>query len=346
MSRPRDRITLEDVAKFCGVSRSTVSRVINKSPLVKEDTRRRVEMAIKTLGYVPDFSARALMTRKTETIAISLPDIRGGFYPRVLAGADEEAVRKGYLLMVVFQGGRRPHTHSLQHIISYGRVDGAIVFGDTVPDYQLRLLSQSHVKVVRLAAPAPIPEIGAIVVDNFGGALAAVRHLAQIGCRRIAHIAGPAGNRDARARREGYVQGLRECGLPYDERLVAEGGFLRQGGANAARTLLERGVEFDGLFAGNDEMAIGAIETLVEAGISIPQQVCVIGFDDIELARFIGLSSVHVPMREMGVHGARLLCEMIANDRPAETITMPTRIVERVSTNRGGSLSLVRPGRE
>ncbi|RKX32170.1 MAG: LacI family transcriptional regulator [Verrucomicrobia bacterium] len=344
MNTGKKRITLEDVGKFCGVSRSTVSRVINKSPLVNEETRRRVELAIKTLGYVPDFSARSLMTRRTETIAISLPDIRGGFYPEVLGGADEEAVRRGYLLLVVFQGSRRPRSHSLQRIISYGRVDGALVFGDTVPDQQLRLLSESHVRVVRLAAPSPIPEIGSIVIDNFGGALAAVRHLSQRGCRRIAFISGPPGNRDAEERRRGYQQGLQECGLQFDESLVAEGGFVRQGGAAAARTLIDRGVDFDGLFVANDEMAIGAVETLLQAGITIPQQVCVVGFDDIELARFVGLTTVHVPVREIGMHGARLLCEMIEQGRQPETITMPTRIIERVSTARGGSLSLVRPG--
>jgi len=342
----RRRITLEDVGKFCGVSRSTVSRVINKSPLVNEETRRRVELAIKTLGYVPDFSARSLMTRRTETIAISLPDIKGGFYPEILAGADEEAVRRGYLLLVVFQGSRRPRSHSLQRIISYGRVDGALVFGDTVPDQQLQLLSESHVRVVRLAAPSPVPEIAAITIDNFGGALAAVRHLVQQGCRRIAYLSGPPGNPDSQQRRRGYQQGLQECGLQFDESLVAHGGFVRAGGATATRTLLDRGIEFDGLFAANDDMAIGAIETLLQAGIAIPQQVCVMGFDDIDLARFVGLTTVHVPVREIGIHGARLLCEMIEHGRQAETITMSTRIVERVSTERGGSLSLVRPGAE
>lgn len=346
MPAPRRRLTLEDVGKFCGVSRSTVSRVINKSPLVREETRRRVETAIKTLGYVPDYSARSLMTRKTETLAISLPDIGGGFYPQILAGADEEAVRRGYVLLVVFQGSRRPQTRPLQQIIAYGRVDGAVVFADTIPDQQLQLLSQSHIKVVRLAAPPPIPEIGAIVIDNLGGAVAAVRHLVSSGCRRVAYIGGPPDNRDAAARYKGYIQALQEYDLPYDQALICRGDFVRHGGAEAARTLLSRGVEFDGIFAANDDMAIGAVETLLEAGISIPQQVCVIGFDDIELARFIGLSSVHVPVREMGLHGIRLLCDMIEQDRPAEIITMPTRIVERVSTNRTGTLSLVRPGRE
>jgi len=331
-------LTLEDVGRYCGVSRSTVSRVINASPLVNEKTRRKVLDAIEKLGYAPNFVAQSLMTNRTETIAVALPDITGGVYPEILAGMDEEAGRLGYHVLVVFVGGTRPEAKTVEKLIRQRRADAVVCMATAVSEKVIRDLMEDNVPLVRLAGPAIPPSVPGVAADNRGGARAAVRLLHERGCRRILHLRGPESNYDAAERAQGYLDALEELGMAEDDALIVDGAFAREGGRRAIREIISADVHIDGVFAANDEMALGAAQELVAAGRRIPDDVSIIGFDDIDTARFAGLSSVRVELREVGRTAARLALGMLSRqhrDDEAGMFMLPAKVVERASTLRG-----------
>lgn len=326
--------TLEDVGRRCGVSRSTVSRVINNSPLVNLETREKVLATIKEMGYAPNFIARSLTTNRTETIAVTLPDITGGVFPEILAGMDEIASFRGYHLLVVFLGGARPDSSTVDDLMRHRRVDVIITVASTVDDKVLEELAESAIPIVRVAKESPMGSIPSVLYDNRGGAKAATKLLLERGCKRPIHIAGPQGNYDADQRALGFKDALQEAGLPFSDDIVIPGTFIRDSGTKAIQTALDKSMTFDGVFAGNDDMAIGALEVICERGITVPEQVAVVGFDDIDVARFIGLSTVHVPMRELGRKAATLAFQFI-DKKPVESIVLETQVKERASSQRG-----------
>ncbi len=335
-------LTLEDVGRQCGVSRSTVSRVINDSPLVNEATKERVLKAIKELKYAPNFIARSLTKNCTETLAVTLPDITGGVFPEILAGMDEIACQRGYHLLVVFLGGARPKSDTVEQLITHRRVDAIVTIASTVDDSQLVRMVEWNVPIICVAHKSPSRKIPSLLFDDAGGAAEATRLLLSHDCRRIAHIRGPRDNFDAEERARGFRAALKTAGIPFEAKREVEGDFKREGGIRAIRELLEHGVSFDAVFAGNDEMAIGAIEELHRRGRNVPREIPVIGFDDIESARFVGLSTVRVPIREIGRRAVRLAFEMIDGKQPMGYQVLPTEIVERASTATGGDAKTLR----
>ncbi|NCC50944.1 MAG: LacI family transcriptional regulator [Spartobacteria bacterium] len=327
--------TLEDVGRKCGVSRSTVSRVINKSPLVNPETQEKVLKTIEEMGYAPNFIARSLTTNRTETIAVTLPDIAGGVFPEILAGMDEVASRRGYHILVVFVGGARPDRQTVEELVTHRRVDAVLTVA-TIADDQIEKLIKFDVPLIRVAQSAAHEGVASVSFDNRGGARDAVNLLIRRGCANLLHITGPLGNYDALERQAGFREALQEAGLSVESTREYPGTFMRESGAEAVQSALANGVKFDGIFAANDEMAIGAMEVLCEKGMKIPDDVCVIGFDDIDTAHFIGLSTVRVPMREIGRKAAQAAFRAIDHrDDPLESVELPTSVVERTSTMRG-----------
>lgn len=335
--------TLEDVGRRCGVSRSTVSRVINNSPLVNEATKQRVLKAIRELKYAPHFIARSLTKNRTETLAVTLPDITGGVFPELLAGMDEVASRRGYHLLVVFIGGARPKTTTVEELVSHRRVDAIVTIASTVEDKDLVKMAEWEMPIVCLAHKSPLPQVPSVLYDDAGGAMEATRLLLGQGRRRLVHLRGPRGNFDADERSRGFREALKEAGIPFESKREAAGDFLREGGARAMRAVLDGKVEVDGVFAANDEMAIGAIEVLGERGVSVPGDVAVVGFDDIEAARFVGLSTVRAPSREAGRVAAQMAFDMIDGNKP-DSRTLPAEIIQRASTRAGGTVDPLKIG--
>ncbi|MBN1269029.1 MAG: LacI family DNA-binding transcriptional regulator [Kiritimatiellae bacterium] len=330
--------TLEDVGRRCGVSRSTVSRVINNSPLVNTETKERVLKAVREMGYAPNLIARSLTTNRTETLAVTLPDITGGVFPEMLAGMDEVASRRGYHLLVVFLGGSRPPSGSVEDLVRNRRVDGVIAVATTVDDKDLEPLAGMDVTIVRAAQKSGIPSIPSVLFDDRGGARAATELLIKRGCRKLLHVSGPKDNYDACERSAGFREALKAAGIRFEAGNELRGNFLRESGHEAVTKALDKGRKFDGIFAGNDEMAIGAMEALGERGIAIPDEVALIGFDDIDVARFIGLSTVRVPVREMGRIAAQLALQSIDRKGPMESRVLQAELVERASTLRDGGV--------
>lgn len=321
---------MREVARRSGVSIATVSRVFNGG-VVGTETRASVERVARTLRYVPNQAARSLNTARTHTIGVVLPDLYGAFYSELLRGLDAAATGAGYHLLVTgSHAGIDELTASLQSMS--GRVDGLVVMS---PDADAGVLEANlPVQIPVVLFGAPEPGVASCGIDDAAGAAAMVRHLVGLGHRRIAHLAGPDGNRDAAERLRGYGDAMRAAGLSTDG-LVLAGDFTEAAGhragealATAARagTLLP-----DVLFAGNDAMAIGAIAAFRAAGMSVPQDVAVAGFDDVPFAQYLqpALTSVHVPTVEMSRAAiAALLCP---GGPPPEALTLPTQLVVRES---------------
>jgi len=325
-------VTLEDVGRHCGVSRSTVSRVINDSPLVNQATKERVLKAIEELHYAPNFIARSLTNNRTETLAVTLPDITGGVFPEILAGMDEAACERGYHLLVVFVGGARPQSETISELITHRRVDAILSVASTVGSEEAVHMAENSLPFVCVAERCSIPSVPSVTFDDAGGAMQATRLLLSRGRRKLVQIRGPLDNFDAEERSKGFRRALEEAGVPYDESREAVGDFKREGGMRAMEELLARNIEFDGIFAGNDEMAIGVVEVLSEKGISIPHDTALVGFDNIEPARFLGLSSVRVPARELGRVAVRQAFDFIDGNTPIAPEVLGTQVVERGST--------------
>ncbi|WP_155264170.1 LacI family DNA-binding transcriptional regulator [Sphingomonas segetis] len=296
--------TIRDVARRAKLSVATVSRALNGFDNVSEQARERVTQAVRELGYVPHAGARSLSLARTNAIGVVLPDLHGEFFSEIVRGMDREASRRGYLLLLSNLHARAEQAQLALRAM-HGRVDGLIVMAP-------------HLKSEELAAALPpgVPSIlintrdkpgahAAIHLDNVAGVRAVIDHLEKLGRKRLVHIAGPAGNVDADERAAAVREACAAAGIACE---ILHGNFEQQSGERAIAALLERGHEFDALFAGNDNMAIGALQALRAHGVSVPDQVAVAGFDDIPLARHLGLTTVRVRIAELGERAlARLL---------------------------------------
>jgi LacI family transcriptional regulator len=319
-----------------------VSRVQNGSDLVKEVTRRRVGEVAARLGYSPHGAARSLITSRTNTVGVLLPDLYGEFFSEVIRGIDQTAQRHGYHLLVSSSHDDRSAVEASFRSMR-GRVDGLIVMWPemdqtTVPNLPARF------PVVLLSAPLQPKGFDVITVANFEGAYAMVCHLLDLGHQRIAIIKGIEGNADAAERLRGYRGALASAGLASLAMEVA-GAFTEESGFRAATELLQREIQPTAIFAANDAMAIGALSALRGAGFRVPEDMALAGFDDIPMARYLdpALSTVHVDISALGEHATlRLLAAVRDKDRHEHRAeTLPTTLVLRRSC--GSAVPASRP---
>lgn len=342
-------VTIKDVARLAGVSVATVSRALNASGPVNVDTRDRIVRAAGTLRFAPNGAARSLSRRESRVFGVILPDLYGEFFSELLRGVDQEAQRSGYALLVSSSHHDSRGVESAVRSMR-GRVDGLIVMAPDVPATALAAALPEDVPVVLLNAKT-LPAAGACVtVDNEGGATAVVRHLLALGHREFAFVAGPRRNADAQARLRGYRMALRNGGLPHCGDRVARGDFTEDGGWRAARALFAGNSRPPtALFAANDAMAVGALASLREAGISVPEQVSVVGFDDIPIARYTNppLTTVHVAIDILGARAAALLRRALA-ERTATSRreVVPAELVVRHSCGPPPSFHYASPALE
>jgi len=333
----RKHVTLFDICRKAGVSSATVSRVINNSPLVQEQTRQRVQKAIRALGYRPSHAARMLARQRTDTLGVIFPDIASGFYAEVLAGIDSVADESHYHILTAFAHGAKDTQSLMARFADERRVDAAILMNVYAhPDAFLRGLAKAGLPTVLLDQPAAgLPTVS---IDNQGGARQAVQHLVRLGHRRIAFIRGPDGNYDAAQRFSGWRETLRAAGLDPAADLVLPGDYSEQSGRAAAEALLRAGRLPDAIFACNDAMALGALAVLREQGRRVPEDVALVGFDDMESARHLGLTSVRIPMRELGRTAAGLALALAQGSKLATSLTvMPTELMVRRSCGTGSA---------
>lgn len=325
-------ITIKDVARAAGVSVATVSRVQNGSALVKEATRRRVRELAERLGYSPHGAARSLITSRTNTLGVLLPDIYGEFFSEVIRGIDQAARRHGYHLLVSGSHEDRSAVETTLRSMR-GRVDGLIVMWPEV-DQTAILNLPAGLPAVLLGAPIQPDGFDVIRVANFEGAYAMVRHLVGLGHRRIAILKGTEGNADAAERLRGYREALAKAGLSSPG-IEVSGDFTERSGFHAAGQILRCQPIPTALFAANDAMAVGALSAFRELGVRVPDDIALAGFDDIPLARYMDppLSTVRVDISALGEHATlRLLAAVRDKDRHEHRAeTLPTTLVLRRS---------------
>lgn len=327
-------ITIKDVAREAGVSVATVSRVFTGSELVSERTRARVRDVGARLGYAPHGAARSLITNRTNTIGVLLPDLYGEFFSEVIRGIDQTARADGYHLLVS-SAHEEPAAMEAALRSMRGRVDGMIIMS---PDAALReRLGTLPMRFPAVLLNSGIDDSGvdAITIANFDGAYAMVRHLIELGHRRIAMLGGSAGNFDAAERLRGYRAALAEAGIAPDPAWELEGDFSEAAGFAAAERLLAAASRPSALFAANDSMAIGALSGFRQGGLRVPEDIAVTGFDDIPIARYMDppLTSVHVDISALGERATRRLLGAIGDpdDHLRGVEELPATLVVRAS---------------
>ncbi|PYO42449.1 MAG: LacI family transcriptional regulator [Gemmatimonadetes bacterium] len=342
-------VTIRDVARAARVSVATVSRVQNESSLVREPTRRRVRTVARRLGYTPHAAARSLSTRRTSSIGVLLPDLYGEFYAELIRGIDQTAQHQGYHLLVASSHNDKATIEAALQAMR-GRVDGLILMspasGAHIPVRDL----PERFPVVLLSCNASGRAFDSIVVANRRGAHDMVRHLLARGHRRIAMITGPARNFDAVERWRGYRAALESAGVRRSRQWEVPGDFTQAGGFEACRALLRGHPRPTAIFAGNDAMAIGALSALAEAGVPVPGEMAVAGFDDIPMARYMHppLSTVRVDISALGERAARRLLDAVGNGRRHHNRreTLPVTLVVRESCGGRGQPAASSPRRQ
>lgn len=328
--------TIRDVAERARVSVASVSRVLTGAGVVAEPTRLRVLEAVEALSYVPHSGARSLSTNRTDTVGVILPDLFGEFFSELIRGMDVAARAAGLHLIV--SSSHDDASDAAAAIRSMrGRVDGLIVLSPHLDADNLAANLAGRLPVLLMNGGATDAGRPSIVVDNIGGARTAVEHLLSIGHRRITHIGGPTGNLEARDRQAGYVQAMQAAGY---EPAVVPGDFTQASGHRAMRDLLAEGVRPEAVFAGNDMMAVGALLAMQEAGVWVPDDVAVVGFDDVPIAALVRptLTTMRIEIAETGRRAVERLVTLIASatrpdDVPSDACEIITpRLVVRQST--------------
>jgi DNA-binding LacI/PurR family transcriptional regulator len=331
--------TLEEVARVANVSRATASRVVNGDRRVAQATRSAVEAAVKGLDYTPNRAARSLVTRRSDSVAVVIPEptaqlFGDPFFPRLLRGLSAELGAEG-LQLVLLMPQDRSDERRVSRYLTGGHTDGVLLVSLHGADPLPADLRRHGVPVVVGGRPTSTG-LTYVDVDNRGGAAMAIRHLVGLGRRAIATIAGPQDMAPGADRLAGYRESLASAGRTLDDRLVEIAEFTLDGGRGAMERLLDRAPETDAVFAASDLMALGAMAAIQAAGRSVPGDVAIVGFDDSSLAvsALPALTSIRQPIEEMGREMARLLLEEIRDPgRPPRRVILDTELVIRGSTS-------------
>lgn len=339
-------LTLEDIAKRAGVSRSTVSRVINEHEHISEGVRQRVLRVIKETGYRPNAAARTLASQRSQVIGLVLPHsvsllFTDPYFPFLIKGITQACNRYGYTLALFLFSTKEEENKFFTQVPDRGLLDGVIVQSDHKGDQQIiRRLLEANLPQVVIGRPIHPENVSFVDVDNTRASYNAVSHLVRLGYQRIATITGPLASTVGIDRKEGYLRALTERGYSIDSQLIAEGDFTERGGYYAMQTLFS--AQPDAVFVASDVMAIGAIRAIQDQGLRVPEDVAVIGFDDFPLTTLsdVELTTVRQPVVETGIKAVELLIDLIENGKhPPRNIILNSQLIVRSSC---GSLMRIR----
>ncbi len=326
--------TIKDVAERAGVSVTTVSHVLNETRYVSPELAARVWEAVEALDYQPNAVARSLRRKRTHTLGMIIPDNSNPFFAEVARGIEDVCFDLGYNVILCNSDQTSHKERRYIDLLTEKRVDGIVFVATGDRAEHLETVLARRVPVVVIDRELQDIQCDRVLTDNRAGGRQATEHLIRRGCRRIACIAGPSDVTPSWERVWGYQDALAAAGLPFDEHLVRRGDFQAASGYAAMRELLALPNPPTGVFACNDMMAIGAICAISEAGLAIPDDIAVVGFDDIALASYTNppLTTVAQPRQEMGRLAAELLIERISNrGRPPQRRLLQTRLVIRQS---------------
>jgi DNA-binding LacI/PurR family transcriptional regulator len=331
--------TLDEVARVAGVSRATVSRVVNGSPKVSADVRRTVERAIDRLGYVPNRAARSLVTRRSDSIAVVITEpasrlFNDPFFPRLVRGISAALSARDQQLVLLMPSDDVDERRSVRYLTA-GHVDGVILVSLHGDDPLPEQLVARRIPSVVLGRPSRGVDVDYVDADNRDGGRRATAHLVQRGRRRIATITGPKDMVAGIDRLAGYRDALADAEIPVDDALIATGDFTQAGGEAAMERLLEARPDLDAVFCASDLMAVAALGVLQSAGRRVPEDVAVVGYDDSPIATTTrpALSSVRQPIEDMGREMVNLLSGSIEqNGRVPRHIVLATELIARASS--------------
>lgn len=326
-------VTLDMVARAAGVSPSTVSRILNGTATVSEAKQKAVDEAIAQLGFRPNPVARGLAGGRTLSIGVVTQTISSPFYGEALHGIEDELEAVGYLPIFVSGHWREAEERKALEALVSRRVDGIIVLAGSLSNDELQRYAQFLPLVVVGRGELRGERMASLSFDNRAGACLATRHLIECGHTRIAFVSGDPSQRDARERQAGYTDALTEAGIPVDPALLVPGDFTEPGGLAAASRLLDSGVPFTAIFAANDQMAIGIALGLHRRQVRVPEDISLVGFDDLAPAKYAipPLTTVRQSVYEMGREAAKAVLALLRGEAPAPMLPRP-ELVPREST--------------
>jgi LacI family transcriptional regulator len=330
--------TIKDVAKVAGVSITTVSRALNGYNDVNIETRKKIEQIAKELGYTPNMAARSLVMKKTKTLGLLLSGItrtsaKDNFAYEILCGMNDRAGELDYDLVLFSTTPKKQMAKSYKALCKERGVDGVIIMGIRTDDPYLQEIVASPIPCVLIDIPLSGKNVGYVTSDNIQGAKCATAYLIEQGHRRIGMINGHKHADVSIKRREGYKEALEQAGIPFDESLVVEGDFTENGAMEAAYKLLFTHPELTAIFCASDLMAIGAMQAVTKLGKRIPEDISIIGYDNIVLSEYCSpsLTTVHQNVYEMGYMATQMLIDMLEGRNVKPHIVLNTELIIRNS---------------
>jgi LacI family transcriptional regulator len=341
LKRGNTMITMKEVSDLAGVSQATVSRVINGSDRVTEKTRVRVNDAMQTLGYRPNSAAQSLASNRTNAIGMVVSELQGPFYGPMMAGV-EQTLRQAHkhLIIAAGHGDAKLEREAIEFLVNR-QVDGLLLMVERLEDDELVELNQ-RVPVFLINHPVAALNNRCVSLDNELGGYRATRYLLDQGHRKIACVTGQHWKPDARDRLRGYQRAMAEAGISVNKNWIVNSYFEFSGGLEAMETLLARNFDGTAVFAGNDEMAFGVLEAAGHRGITVPEQLSVIGFDNSLTARYVNpkLTTLHFPMFEMAQASARMALDGIYHKIESQACQLEPTLVERNTVSKIFSRSI------
>jgi LacI family transcriptional regulator len=329
-----EHVTLGLIAREAGVSPSTVSRILNGTAKVSDDKRVAVEDTIARFNFQPNMMARSLAMGQTHTIGVLTQFIESPFYGEALRGIEDALAGTPYSPLFVSGHWNLKIEEARMRLLQARRVDGVIILTGRLSDQQLLKYAQ-RLPIVVTGRHLSAPRLASFAVDDFTGARAATRHLLELGHTRIAFISGPSDHPDANERLRGYQSALQEAGIAHVPELVLHADFIESGGMLAITRLLESGANFTAVFAANDQMAYGARLALYRRNIRVPEDISLVGYDDLPNSTYSmpPLTTVRQPVYEIGRLAAQAMLRLIAGGA-GDIAAPPLELVVRESTRR------------
>ncbi|HEX4747911.1 MAG TPA: LacI family DNA-binding transcriptional regulator [Bryobacteraceae bacterium] len=326
-------VSIKDIARIAGVSHSTVSRALRNSPLIPQPTAERIQQIARERGYAASAVARSLVTRKTHTIGVVVTSIADPFNGEIVEGLDEVAHAHGYSIILAMSQANADQEIAVVQSFRERRVDGIIVASSRVGSLYLPLLSEMQIPIVLLNNQSPRTLAHSVTIDNVDGAYQATTHLIGLGHTRIGYLADQFGLQSDSERLKGYKKALKEGGLPFLSELVAAGDGKTNGAREAATKLLPIAAA-TAVFCYNDMSALGVLEAASEVGLRIPEDLSVVGFDDIFFAKHLlpPLTTVRQPKREIGQAAMSRLVGLLAGTLTDSQTVFKGELIVREST--------------
>ncbi len=335
--KPSKVITIVDVAREAGVSYATVSRVVNNKPTVKTETRARVLQAMTRMGYQANLQARSLAGGRSNVIGLLVVDLSTQYLGEIMYGIDDVLAVRQYELMLYTTHRRKTKESAYVNMMANGMADGLLILLPRDPDAYLESLRERDLPYVLIDHHSRNEADLAVYAANVQGGFEATKHLIDLGHTRIGLITGWMDMTSAQDRLEGYKQALADCGLPLDPTLTVEGDFTQASGYHGAMQLLDLPEPPTAIFASNDVSAIGVLDAARTRGLRVPDDLSVIGFDDIPMAALLNppLTTIRQPLQDMGRIATTLLLDRIREpEQEKSSVVLPTELVVRGSTAR------------